>query len=464
MNWAPAGIPPRELRDVYLHPFEAAVRDRRRSLGDERLQRDRRHSLRRRSRAPDGTTAGRRGDSTASSRPTTSRSGSSPTITGSRRTGRAPRRWRSTAGLDVELPATDCYGAPLLRAIGAGLLAEETRRRGGAAGAEREVRPRASSTSRTSTSRLRRLQQRRRLTASSPGRSPARASCCCATTGFCRCAADVAVDRRDRSERGHGLAISSATTAYPAHVESLRNVLDSGRSSLLDRRCGAGGDRARSPIESPSVLDALRARHGSEVSFARGCDVSRLVRRRFRRSGRAGRRRRRRGAGHGRQVGAHRGLHERRDPRPGVVRSAGRPGGARPRRAGDGHAGRAGARGGAPVGERVDPRALRGGRAWRGCPARRARRDRRRPERRRRIPAGSSPSPIRGRGPGARLLRAQGLGRAVALESATTSTSPASALYPFGHGLGYTTFELSDLRIADGDGALGRRDRSSRRG
>ena len=26
MNWAPAGIPPRELREVYLHPFEAAVR------------------------------------------------------------------------------------------------------------------------------------------------------------------------------------------------------------------------------------------------------------------------------------------------------------------------------------------------------------------------------------------------------------------------------------------------------
>src|SRR6476646_5947378 len=26
MNWAPAGIPPRELREVYLPPFEAAVR------------------------------------------------------------------------------------------------------------------------------------------------------------------------------------------------------------------------------------------------------------------------------------------------------------------------------------------------------------------------------------------------------------------------------------------------------
>ena len=26
MNWGPAGIPPRELREVYLYPFEAAVR------------------------------------------------------------------------------------------------------------------------------------------------------------------------------------------------------------------------------------------------------------------------------------------------------------------------------------------------------------------------------------------------------------------------------------------------------
>ena len=44
MNWAPPHIGARELRDVYLHPFEAAVRDRRCSLGDERVQRARRHS------------------------------------------------------------------------------------------------------------------------------------------------------------------------------------------------------------------------------------------------------------------------------------------------------------------------------------------------------------------------------------------------------------------------------------
>ena len=52
-NWAPAQIPPRELHDVYLHPFEAAVRDARRSLRDERVQRDRRRPVRRGPRAPD---------------------------------------------------------------------------------------------------------------------------------------------------------------------------------------------------------------------------------------------------------------------------------------------------------------------------------------------------------------------------------------------------------------------------
>ena len=61
--------------------------------------------------------------------------------------------------------------------------------------------------------------------------------------------------------------------AYPAHVESLQNVLDSGRSSLST----PGVESAEIDpvaIESLSVLDALRARYGSSVSFAQGCDVT----------------------------------------------------------------------------------------------------------------------------------------------------------------------------------------------
>ena len=46
LNWAPAHLPERELRDVYLRPFESAVRDPRPRLGDERLPRDRWSALR----------------------------------------------------------------------------------------------------------------------------------------------------------------------------------------------------------------------------------------------------------------------------------------------------------------------------------------------------------------------------------------------------------------------------------
>jgi beta-glucosidase len=61
--------------------------------------------------------------------------------------------------------------------------------------------------------------------------------------------------------------------AYPAHVESLRVVLESGQDPF-----------AQAPIEGldfdgvaagvPSVLDAFREKLGSRVRFARGCDVN----------------------------------------------------------------------------------------------------------------------------------------------------------------------------------------------
>ena len=47
LNWAPAHLPERELRDVYLRPFEAAVRDAGLRIGDERLPRARRGAVRR---------------------------------------------------------------------------------------------------------------------------------------------------------------------------------------------------------------------------------------------------------------------------------------------------------------------------------------------------------------------------------------------------------------------------------
>jgi beta-glucosidase len=121
LNWAPASIPPRELREVYLHPFEAAVR----SAGVGSVM-NAYHEI-------DGLPCGANGD----------------LLTGILR-----RQWgfegqvvadyfavrqledyhhlarnraeaaamALTAGIDVELPVTDCYGDPLVDAVEQGAV------------------------------------------------------------------------------------------------------------------------------------------------------------------------------------------------------------------------------------------------------------------------------------------------------------------------------------------------------
>ena len=90
------------------------------------------------------------------------------------------------AGLDVELPGTDCYGAPLLDAVRSGRVAPE----------ELDT-----AVARVLTTKfdLGLFEQpfvdpddaiaatNTRHTASSPARSPASRSCCCATTERCPC-------------------------------------------------------------------------------------------------------------------------------------------------------------------------------------------------------------------------------------------------------------------------------------
>jgi beta-xylosidase len=124
LNWAPAHIPARELHEVYLHPFEAAVR-----------------------------TAGLRSVMNAYNELDGIPCGAShELLTGILRDEWgfdgyvvadyfAVRQLESyhhlaadaaeaasvalTAGLDVELPMTDCYGAPLVDAVDAGIVAIE---------------------------------------------------------------------------------------------------------------------------------------------------------------------------------------------------------------------------------------------------------------------------------------------------------------------------------------------------
>ena len=60
---------------------------------------------------------------------------------------------------------------------------------------------------------------------------------------------------------------------YPAHVESLREVLASG-GSPLSSSFETLTEVEEAEAQGPSVVDAMRQRFGAIVSFAQGCDVS----------------------------------------------------------------------------------------------------------------------------------------------------------------------------------------------
>lgn len=122
LNWAPAHIPPRELREVYLHPFEAAVRDAglrsvmhayneldgvpcaaSHELLDELLRDE---------WGFDGYVVA---DYFAVRQLETYHRVATDAAEAA--------AMALTAGLDVELPMTDCYGAPLIAAVADGRVA-----------------------------------------------------------------------------------------------------------------------------------------------------------------------------------------------------------------------------------------------------------------------------------------------------------------------------------------------------
>ena len=364
--------------------------------------------------------------------------------------GGARRRWRSSAGLDVELPATDCYGAAAPARDRRRARQRGDARRGGAARAAARSSTSGSSTSRTSTSAPR---CRRRRHGGAPR---ARAH-------------DRAEEHRAAEERRRPSACPPSSGsiavigpnadtarnlfgdyAYPAHVESLAERARQRAEQSLDSRCRSSAEIAPAEIEAPSVLDALRGSgYGSSglvrpraatsagssddgfaeaVELAAAADVA--------------------VHGDGRQVRSHRGLHERRVPRPCLVRPPGRAGGARPRGA------RRRARPSSSCSSRAGPsasawaaRAVRRGRRWRGSPARKARSRSPTSSAATSNPGGKLPDlvPASGRA-GARSSTRTRPRAGGPIRSATTSTCRRAPLYPFGHGLSYTTFELSELR------------------
>ena len=175
------------------------------------------------------------------------------------------------AGLDVELPGTDCYGTPLLEAVGVGRVAEAT----------------------VDTAVVRVLRCKFELGLfERPFVEPDDVAAVTGTPEHHRLAREIArkslVLLRNDGTLPLGADLASVALigpnaaearhlvgdyAYPVHVESLRELLRSGRNVFaipLDE------EHALEPVtvETPSVADAMAARFGDHMRIVRGCDVN----------------------------------------------------------------------------------------------------------------------------------------------------------------------------------------------
>jgi beta-glucosidase len=269
MNWAPAGIPPRELREVYLHPFEAAVQiggigsvmnaynevDGMVCTADRELL----TTILRDEWGFDGCVVSdyfsiRQLDS----------------YHRLAEDGREAAAMAINAGLDLELPSTDCYGRPLLDAIEAGLVSEQT--------VDDAVR------------RVLRAKFELGLF-DDPYVDVSRAADAVGTPSHRTLARTIARKSIVLLKNDGILPLSPGLTSiavigpnadtarnlfgdycYPAHVESLREVLASGGSPLgsFDMLT----DIEEADAQGLTVLEAMRQRFGEVVSFAAGCDVT----------------------------------------------------------------------------------------------------------------------------------------------------------------------------------------------
>ena len=341
----------------------------RRALGDERVQRDRRRPLRRRPRACSPRSCATSGGSTgcvASDYFSIRQLADYHRLAADEENAAA---MALNAGLDLELPATDCYGAPLLAG---------SRRRDSSA-RRRSTRPCGACCGRSSTSGVFDepyvdvgARGRRADTAAHRelARRIARKSIVLLKNdGVLPLRGRARLDRGDRPERRHGAQpLRRLRLPGPCRVAA-----DGARQRAQHVSRLPAWSRWRSAtveVDAPSVVEALRDRFGSKVSFARGCDVTGRLDGRIRRGGRAGPRRRRGGPGDGRQVRAHRRLHERRVPRPRLVRPSGCPGGARARGDRHRHPGRPRARRRTPVRQALGSTSSAPRSCWPGSPAR----------------------------------------------------------------------------------------------
>ena len=270
MNWTPPHIGARELRDVYLHPFEAAVRvarvrsamnsyneldgipcgaDRmllttilREEWGFEGCVVSDYFSIRQLSECHHFAVDGQDGAVKA-----------------------------LEAGMDVELPSSDCYAEPLLDAVNGGLVSADTLD----VAVRRVLRTKfelglfeqpfvdtskANAVSDTVVHRelARKIARKSLVLLRNDGTLPLRQD-----VGSVALIGPCAHDARNLF----------GDYAYPAHVESIRDVLESGQGAVSPGLLG-GFDISGGALEAPAVLDELRARLGARVRFEQGCEVN----------------------------------------------------------------------------------------------------------------------------------------------------------------------------------------------
>jgi beta-glucosidase len=270
LNWAPPHLGARELRDVYLHPFHAAVR-----AAGLRSVMNAYNEL-------DGVPAAAdRGLLTGILRVQWGFVGCVVSdyfavrqLADYHRL--APDAVEAAAialdaGLDVELPGTDCYGDPLLQAVRSGRVAEAT-----VDTAVRRVL--------TTKFELGLFEQ--------PIVEPQAVAAVTATPAQRRLAAEIASKslvllRNDgilplRQDVASIAVIGPNADeprhlvgdyAYAVHVESLQEVLRSGRN-VFDIPIDEQHALDAAVIDAPSVLAELRSRFDDRIRFARGCAVN----------------------------------------------------------------------------------------------------------------------------------------------------------------------------------------------
>lgn len=269
MNWAPAHITTRELREVFLHPFEAAV-----EAAGLRSVMNGYHEL-------DGIPCAANGellndvlrgewgfdgivvsdyfsiDQLATYHRLAVDKSEAATIA-------------MNAGLDVELPSTDCYAAALLAAlddgrVGMSVLDEAVARTlhlkfelglfeqpyvdVDAAGAAMDTTTDRSLAAAAARKSIVLLKNDGVLPL---GRNPGRIA--------------VIGPNADAARNLYG------DYAYPAHIESLLEMRD--EDNVFNIPIPPDMDFGNAGPDSPSILDALTERYGTAITYARGCAVN----------------------------------------------------------------------------------------------------------------------------------------------------------------------------------------------